>query len=126
MKRTFLRAMAYIGLYSEIFSASCRWLVSAPCGWRAPYKTFMTRALKASGYIPPTQEEIDAVNAQHRVNSEYALLTFHGKQPETIQACLKFDPALFEKLYRNRRFHPYHQEVGAEVPAIPPFCKGDL
>lgn len=119
MKRT----LAYIGLYTEIFSASCRWLASAQ---RSPYKTFMTRALKASGYILPTQEEIDAVNAQQDINAEYALLTFHGKQPETIQACLKFDPSLFEKLYRNSRFHPYHQEVGADVPAIPPFCKGDL
>lgn len=120
MKHFFLRAAAYAGLYAEIFSALCRW-VSRPDPWgeRKPWRTVVTKALVAAGYLPPSREEIETQKAQQRINQEHALLTFHAKQPETIRTCLKFDVALLEKAYRGKN-HPQATSV-APILAIPDF-----
>lgn len=132
MKNFFLRAAAYLGLYAEILSSLCRW-ASRPDPWgeRKPWRTVITKALVAAGYLPPSREEIETQKAQQRINQEHALLSFHAKQPETIQTCLKFDKELLEKTYRSRTYRPEefvepNPRPLPYPPVVPPFLKGDL
>lgn len=125
MKHFLLRTITYVGLYAEIFSASCRWIITTR---HEPWRSFVTKSLVTAGYLHPTAEAVAAKKLQQEIVAQFGPLHFHSTQPETIQTCLKFDIALLEKAYRGKN-HPqatYHQEVGAHVPAIPPVCQGDL
>lgn len=103
MKHFFLRAVAYAGLYAEIFSALCRWVSRPDCwGKRKPWRTVVTEALVAARYLPPTSEEVKAQEVQRRINCEHEALTWQAAQPETIQTCLKSDnPELLKNFYKR-------------------------
>lgn len=112
------RALLYLSLWLEIASATCRWAsIRKPAKWRS----FVTVSLVRAGYLPPTAEEVAAQKIQREIVEKFGEQYFHSKQSETIQTCLKFDPTLFEKAYRNS-YHPQATSV-APILAIPGFVK---
>lgn len=118
MKRFFLCAVAYAGLYAEIFSASCRWLTTPR---RTPWKSFVTKSLVTAGYLHPTAEEVAAKKLQQDIVEKFGEQYFHSKQPETIQTCLKWDLTLLRKAYRTS--YPPQATSEAQILAIPEFVK---
>lgn len=127
MKRFFLRAVAYVGLYSEIFAASCRWLSYVPPGWsrRDRWKSDVTRSLIVAGYLPPTREAVETAQEQRRINSEHEALVWIAAQPETIKTCLKINQRALAAL-RLQKYDPDQYLLVMDSPpgpAIPVFCK---
>lgn len=121
MKRFFLRAVAYIGLYSEILSASCRWLSKPNCwGERKPWRTVVTQSLVATEYLPPTRAQVEA-------EQEHEYLSWIAAQSETIQTCLSaYNPELLKNFYKRPPMwakSEFYPEGLTSVPAIPSFCK---
>lgn len=120
MKFFFLRAVAYVGLYAEIFSATCRWLSYVPSGWsrRSRWKSFVTEALVAAFYLPPPPPALTPSQIVAREERK----TFHLSQPQNIQRCLRANAkilAIVRSLPNCE--HEYPRTWWADAPALPKF-----
>lgn len=114
MKRLLLRAVAYVGLYAEIFAATCRWLSYAPPR-RVGWKYFVTKELVVARYLPPpvTPEQTAAYTE---------VKTFHLRQPLTIQRCLRINSRVLAGVRALPNPDNTISRTG-DVPAIPKFEK---